>query len=204
MQDITELSEDQRDCLQELMNVSYGSATAAISEILNSFATLNIPSIQVLDSNLLKDYLNNQIKVNHPQVVSTQLINGKLAGENVFVIDKESATQITKILNESDDVENEDILDVILEITNILSSSSTSKLADLLSAEVSFSSPSIQMIDSVEEFDNRFIENYDQVIIISTELKFDEFNIRGELLILTKDESIVWMKKSLDKILEEF
>jgi len=60
------------------------------------------------------------------------------------------------------------------------------------------------MIDSVEEFDNRFIENYDQVIIISTELKFDEFNIRGELLILTKDESIVWMKKSLDKILEEF
>ena len=30
------LTEDEKDCLQELMNVAYGSATAAITEILNA------------------------------------------------------------------------------------------------------------------------------------------------------------------------
>ena len=49
------LTEDEKDCLQELMNVAYGSATAAITEILNAFANLSIPKIQIIDSNDLKE-----------------------------------------------------------------------------------------------------------------------------------------------------
>jgi chemotaxis protein CheC len=198
-----DLNEDQRDCLQELMNVSYGSATAAISEVLDSFATLNIPEIRFLPSSELESYFANQVNITYPKIFSSQLINGKLSGENIFVIDVKSANNITKILNEEEEVNEDDMLDVILEITNILSSSTTSKCAELLSTEVSFSSPSIQIINSVDKLDNTFIDNYDQVIIVSTELKFDSFDIHGELLILTKDASIVWLKESLDRVLEE-
>ena len=49
MKSIT-LTEDERDCLQELMNVAYGSATAAITEILDAFAQLSIPKIQIIDA----------------------------------------------------------------------------------------------------------------------------------------------------------
>ena len=35
-----ELTEDEKDCLQELMNVAYGSATAAITEIFDAFQNL--------------------------------------------------------------------------------------------------------------------------------------------------------------------
>ena len=45
------LTEDEKDCLQELMNVAYGSATAAITEILDAFAKLSIPKIQIINSN---------------------------------------------------------------------------------------------------------------------------------------------------------
>ena len=139
------LTEDQTDCLQELMNVAYGSATAAISDILDSFATLNIPRIKLINSSQLKDYLAKQIKVNHPQIVAAQLINGKMSGENIFVLDKKSAENMTKVFNEEDEVLKEDVSDVVLEIANILSSSTTSKLVELLSTEVFFSSPSIQV-----------------------------------------------------------
>ena len=56
------LTEDERDCLQELMNIAYGSATAAISEIISKFATLSIPKIQTIDSHELKTYLNSKLK----------------------------------------------------------------------------------------------------------------------------------------------
>ncbi len=199
-----DITEDQRDCLQELMNIAYGSATAAISEILDSFATLNIPNIKIIKAEEIKVYLAEQIKVSHPQIVATQLINGKLSGENVFVLDEQSAINMTKVFNEEDEVNDDDVSDVILEITNILSSAATSKLAQLLSTEVSFTSPSIQVIDNIDDFENDFLDDYDQVIIISTQLKFNDFDIQGEMLILTKDESIAWMKNALDVVLEEY
>lgn len=198
------LTEDQRDCLQELMNIAYGSATAAISDILDSFATLNIPQIKIIKAKDLKEYLAHQIKVNHPQIVATQLINGKLSGENVFILDEKSAINMTKVFNEEDEVSSDDVSDVVLEITNILSSATTSKLAGLLSTEVAFSSPSLQILNSIADFDNEFLEDYDQVIIISTQLKFNDFDIQGEMLILTKDDSIAWMKNALDIVLEEY
>ena len=51
-----EFNEDERDCLQELMNIAYGGATAAISEILDAFATLNVPKIKILPALELKNY----------------------------------------------------------------------------------------------------------------------------------------------------
>ena len=85
------LTEDEKDCLQELMNVAYGSATAAITEILNAFAKLSIPKIQIINANDLKAYLSKELNLDVEHLVSLQQINGTLCGENMFVIDKQSA-----------------------------------------------------------------------------------------------------------------
>ena len=70
------LTEDEKDCLQELMNVAYGSATAAISEILDAFAKLSIPKIQIINASDLKNYLSDELKLNEEYLVSLQQING--------------------------------------------------------------------------------------------------------------------------------
>ncbi|MDD2291996.1 MAG: hypothetical protein PHV52_06945 [Aliarcobacter sp.] len=79
MKSIT-LTEDERDCLQELMNVAYGSATAAITEILDAFAQLSIPKIQIINADELKDYLSNELNLDVEHLVSLQQINGTLCG----------------------------------------------------------------------------------------------------------------------------
>ena len=118
--DIT-LTEDEKDCLQELMNVAYGSATAAISDILNAFATLSIPNIKIINADELNVYLSSELNLDVEHIVSLQQINGIVSGENMFVIDKESAKNIAyKFGLEEDEVNDEEIADVVLEITNIL------------------------------------------------------------------------------------
>ncbi len=201
---LLELNEDERDCLQELMNVAYGSATAAISQIIDAFATLKIPMIQIIHPSELKTYLVEKLHIEDSQFIATQLISGEIAGESLFMIDVDSATNLTCEFNEEDEATDEDISEVVLEITNILSSATIGKLSQQLETSVSFSPPTVQKIESLDALDNRFIDKYQQIIIISTELEFEEQKIRGELLILTKDESLIWIKDALNKILDEF
>ena len=201
--DIT-LTEDEKDCLQELMNVAYGSATAAITEILDAFAKLSIPKIQIINESELKTYLSNELNLEVEHLVSLQQINGTLCGENMFVIDKQSAKNIAyKFGLEEDEVNDEEIADVVLEITNILSSSTISKLAEDIDTNVSFSAPTIKTLTSIDQLKNLFISKYEKVIIISTQLKFEDLDINAELFIFTTDNSILYIKEKLNKILDE-
>ncbi len=198
------LNEDEKDCLQELMNIAYGSATAAITEILDAFATLSIPKIEIIKTKELKDYLSKEVCLNFSHFVCMQQINGVISGENLFVIDKESAYNIAlKFGLEEEEITDNELSDIILEITNILSSSTISKLAEDIQATVSFSPPDVKILDTISKLDNQFIEKYQNVIIISTRLKFEDLDIDGELLILTTDKSIDYIKKIVNKILEE-
>lgn len=202
-QNIT-LTEDEKDCLQELMNIAYGSATAAITEILDAFAKLSIPKIQIINAEELKPYLSDELNFNEEHLVALQQINGTLNGENMFLIDKKSATNMAQKFGLTQDEINEDeICDITLEITNILSSSTISKLAEDIETCVSFSAPSIKIIKSIDELNNIFINKYQKVIIISTKLEFVDLNINGELFILTTDDSILFIKEKLNKILDE-
>ncbi len=199
-----ELTEDEKDCLQELMNVAYGSATAAITEIFDAFAKLSIPTIQIINAVDLKDYLAKELNFKDEHFVASQQINGPLSGENMFIIDKKSATNMSiKFGFNDDEILDEDICDITLEITNILSSSTISKLAEDIDTNVSFSAPTIKTINSIKELNNLFISNYKKVIIISTKLEFGDLNIHGELFILTTDNSILFIKDKLNKILDE-
>ena len=198
------LTEDEKDCLQELMNVAYGSATAAITEILDAFAKLSIPKIQIINASELKIYLSNELNLEVEHLVSLQQINGTLCGENMFVIDKQSAKNIAyKFGLEEDEVNDEEIADVVLEITNILSSSTISKLAEDIDTNVSFSAPTIKTLTSIDQLKNLFISKYEKVIIISTQLKFEDLDINAELFIFTTDNSILYIKEKLNKILDE-
>ena len=205
MSNNVEFNEDEKDCLQELMNIAYGSATAAISEILNAFATLNVPDIKIIDPVDLQEYFMNKLYIKDEQYVATQLLSGKLSGENLFLLDTQSAINLAHEFDlEDDEINEEELFDIVLEVTNILSSAMIGKLADELGTTVSFSPPSVRKLNSIDELDSKYIDNYHKIIIISTELMFEKQKIKGEILLLTKDNSIEWMKESLNKILDEF
>lgn len=199
------LTEDEKDCLQELMNIAYGSATAAISAIIEKFATLSIPKIEIIDSDILKQYLNEKLQTSNKLYVSNQLFNGQISGENIFLIDEDSAIKLSKEFGlEDDEICEDEIKDIVLEITNILSSTVTGKLAELLESSVSYSTPHNTIIASLNELDNRFESEYSHIITISTDLNFKEQMIHGELLVLTKSESSDYLKNALNNFLENY
>jgi len=196
MQEIT-LTEDEKDVLQELMNVAYGNATAVVAEMLEAFATLSIPNIKVIQT---KELLNEfQTLKNDSYFFSTQAFVGEFSGESAFFINEQSAQNLAFHL----ELENEeDLDDAILELTNVLTSSLTTRLAQEMDTQVKFSLPSISKIPLNQIENAKAFQLYDQVIVIDTQLNFKDQKINGEIFILTKDGSIEWLKNRLNTILE--
>lgn len=193
----TLLSDDEKDVLQELMNIAYGSATAVIADMLDAFASLSIPKIEVLST---CELLNKFHKLeNSSYFFSTQAFIGEFSGESAFFIDKESANNLFKHL----ELENsEDLDDAILELTNILASSLITKLVQEIGTQVSYSLPTMTEVALCELANNETLKHYTEVIVIDTTLNFKEQQINGQIFILTEDGSIKWLRKRLNKILE--
>lgn len=199
------LNEDERDCLQELMNISYGEATAAIAKVIHQYATLDIPHIRSASSEEFKEYFLDKFDNNNIYYVSNQQIDGTLSGENMFVMDKHSVTNLAKEFElEENEINEDELKDVFLDISNLLTSTTLSKLAELIDARILFAPPSSKIIQTVDNLDNRYETQYQHIIIISTMIRFKEKDIEGELLIISKDDAFVYMKSALNKILEEY
>ncbi|MEN4053059.1 MULTISPECIES: chemotaxis protein CheX [Sulfurimonas] len=192
------LTEDEKDVLQELMNIAYGSATAVVADMLEAFASLSIPNIKIMTTEeLFKTFAALK---NSSYFFSTQAFSGEFNGESAFFINEESANNLAKHLElESRD----DLDDAILELTNVLTSSLTTKLAQEMETEVSFSLPNILKVPLEEIEDVVTFQLYSQVIVIDTDLNFEDQKINGKIFILTKDESISWLKTKLNTILEQ-
>jgi len=192
-----DLTEDEKDVLQELMNVAYGNATAVVADMLDAFASLSIPRIKIMQTNELLATFAELKRESY--FFSTQAFNGNFSGENAFFINQESANNLAKHL----ELENsEDLDDAILELTNVLTSSLTTKLSQEMNTEVSFSLPTLSKIIPQEISKTATFQHYSQVIVIDTDLNFEDQQIHGKIFILTKDESIQWLKTKLNSILE--
>ncbi|XPV68617.1 MAG: chemotaxis protein CheX [Halarcobacter sp.] len=198
------LNEDQVDCLQELMNIAYGSATASLAEIIGKNAKLGIPNIKTFNSQEFQNYCDKKFD-DHGCYLVNQKIDGTLSGENLFIMDKKSTTNLAKEFGLSDEeITDSELRDIVLEITNIISSTTLSKLASLMDASIIFSPPSIKKIESILNFSDKYKTQYKFIIVISTEIIFEQQNIYGELIIMSKDESVFYMKNALDRLLKEF
>ena len=190
------LTEDEKDVLQELMNVAYGDATAVVAEMIDAFASLSIPNIKVEKTSKLLEEL--QILQGESYFFATQAFAGEFSGESAFFIDNTSAENLASHLGLDED---EDLDDAILELTNVLTSSLTTRLAKEMQTEVKFSLPSISKLPHDEVLVNESFQEYSQVIVIDTQLNFQDQKINGEIFILTKDNSIEWLKNQLNSIL---
>jgi len=201
------IDNDIKEALEELINISYGSATAAIADLFDSFAQLKVPGIQVVPVEEVEHAVLGKNNHEPDLYITTQMFTGTFKGEILFVIDKQSAYNMQTLIclleevcidQEENDTENRQS---ILEIANILGASCIGKLAELLDSVVSFLPPSI-------ELDNRLLMGrekvgYSKVLIISTLLEFEEKQITGQLFILFDDEMFVWLEKSLYAFIEE-
>jgi chemotaxis protein CheC len=197
--------EDEQDFLQELLNISFGAATAIISNMLETFATLHIPQIKLLDVEEIQEYINNKFENNNEYFVFSQQFRGDMEGESIFISNFNSVKHLSVIMNDEDeDTEDvEEIIDLSSELMNIINSATIKDMAKHLGEEVFFAQPSVKNVKSNDIVKSTNLVEYRTVIVVSTVLDFEKENIKGTLYILLKPKTIELIKKAAQEFFEE-
>ncbi|MDO9305036.1 MAG: chemotaxis protein CheC [Sulfuricurvum sp.] len=198
-----EFSGDHLDVLRELMNIAVGNATASIADLLQAFGTMHIPKIAISDIKGLKQYMHETIPSESSHYVTKQLFGGPLGGEFIFVITDEVAINLGNHLYDVEAPNDADIYDAVIELTNILSATMISRLTEELNIKVQFFLPSTEIISGNDLIYLEETAEYSQIIIISTQMEFQNQNINGHIFILAKDAMIQSLKDLIDQKLEE-
>ena len=200
---IEEFSSDHLDVLKELMNIAMGNATASIADLLQAFGTMHIPHLTITDMDGLKNQIDHTISADEKYYVTKQLFGGIIGGEFIFVMTDESAANLGHYLYDVSQPNDADIMDAVIELTNILSSTIISRLTEELNTKVQFFAPSTEIISGNHIIGQDETLNYHKIIIVSTEMEFQSHKISGYIFILARDETITRLRELIDQKLEE-
>ncbi len=207
---------EEKDILQEVMNIAFGNATADLAELIDIHTILSVPDIQLINFNKLADYLKESIPQNQANSVAGQKFWGDFNGSGLLFLPSGSERTLSKFLNlprfdQADSADDSKTLDdnmksgLLLEISNILIGACVGKISDLLDTMVSYTPPELL---SLEKTDYTFLlKHFDaeqRAIVMKTVFQFEQQNINGLLLIMTNDKSIGWLKKALHSFLEAY
>lgn len=199
-----QLNEDQIDCLGELINVAYGKATARVADIMGAFATMRPPQIAVIDRERFRELLQQACSSATSCYLARQIFMGDVSGEVVFLLDEASATNITAYLQAQLGSDDSDDDDVLLELGNIVTAAMMNELCSQMEARVTLGEPELHRLSELPESSQGAAPAaFDHVIKIETEIEFAEQQIHGRIFILTHGQCFEWIRRTLDRMLDE-
>lgn len=144
-----ELTLHQRDALTELINIGYGRAASALSELTGYRISLEVPSVSMHEIDSIAPVLERVISIDVASV--NQVFTGPISGNAMLLMDEESALTLSQLLIEdrtSSRVLDSSARETITEVGNILLNACLGVFGNLLRVQVTFAVPRLN-IESV-------------------------------------------------------
>jgi chemotaxis protein CheC len=207
----THISEEEKDILQEIMNIAFGKAAADLAEVINIFVVLSVPDIRIIKAVDLPDYIRTEFSEFSNISIVEQNFWGGFKGNALLVFKADAGKELIALLGDSGDPTHEsefgDILEneTLIEVGNILIGACVGKVAELLQDVVTYSPPRIIFEDhSSVSMPKALFDPSNSAIILKTVFSFNERNVNGFLFLITSDNSVVWLKKALADFMDQY
>ncbi|SEK27133.1 chemotaxis protein CheC [Atopomonas hussainii] len=200
---LTVLSEDQRDALQELMNVAMGQSADRLARLTGTFVTLSVPRVHAVTQTLDKVLTDLGIG-DEPQLVTRQSFLGKLRGEVLVCFAVSGAGELAELMGyENNDVASGD--ELLMDVTNILTGACINGLAAQIQAMVSFGAPSLMARAKAlrEVLAEQIAQGY-QSLVLEVRFEVASHSFTCDLLVCITDDSVAVVIEAVDKLLSEF
>ncbi|WP_195962683.1 flagellar motor switch phosphatase FliY [Clostridium tyrobutyricum] len=174
---VTELSDIEKDLLGEVGNISMGSASTALSTIINQPVNITTPVVTVTTLNELKD----EFKV--PNIALEVKYTSGIVGENLLVIAVKDAAVIANFMMGGDgnlnDGETKELSEIqesaVSEAMNQMIGSAATSMATMFMREVNISPPKSQIWTDVTEPLTEAISPDEPIVRVSFSLKIGNF-----------------------------
>jgi flagellar motor switch protein FliN/FliY len=198
--DSTQLTPMQKDALGEIGNISYGTASTALSELLNKRVVIDTPTVTLTTQKELKEQ--------HPipyVLVEVDYKNG-LMGSNVLILKVNDAAVIADLMMGKDGTNPKQKLDQIElsavgESMNQMVGNAATSLSTLFRQRIDVDPPRIKVVDLASDGETiiRDLELDSQVVVVSFKLQIDGL-VDSELMLVISYELGIELA---EKLIEE-
>jgi len=183
-----ELTLNQRDAVTELINIGYGRAAGALSELTGYRITLEVPEVTMHEIDAIGPLLEARINLDVASV--NQVFSGPVSGNALLLLDEASALILSRLLGDEhtvSEVFDTNAQEIITEVGNIVLNACLGVFGNLLHIHVSFSVPRLH-IESVTRVLRTVINNSDEALryglMIHTRFHVKAGNVTGYMVIV--------------------
>ena len=198
-----ELTTAQNDALTELINIGYGRAAGALSELTGYRIMLEVPQVAMHDIGELPGLLAPLVRGDVASV--NQVFSGPISGNALLLLDEPSALMLSRLLMDENSAPAEfdaGAREIIIEVGNILLNACLGVFGNLLQVQVSFAVPRLH-IDGVQHVLRSItIESQEKLryaLMIHTQFRLRASNVTGYLVIILGITSLDRMLQELAK-----
>lgn len=203
-----ELSELQLDALRELMNIGFGQAAAALSEVIDLRVVLTVPKVLFLMPEEIAAFIESEVMETSSFSMVEQFFFGHFEGTSFLLLPEDEGRKLAGLFGAeggalSPDVEFGSLeRDTVVEIGNIIIGACVGKIAEMLNDQVTFQAP--RFVSSPAEratIEKHFAGRKNLALVFKTIFHFESQDVFGFLFLVASEGSFTWMRKAVDEYL---
>lgn len=196
------LSEDYRDCLQEVTNVAMGQAGDRLARLLDTFVVLSIPHIEVMSPADIAMALHSIDSSDSVSGVCQGFIGGGIAGEAVLLFNDTSFSDLARLLKYDDELDEQAERELLMDTTNVLFGACLKGIAEQIDMTFGFGPPTVLgQHQQLNEFFDPKTALWKHALVTEINYKLEGYNVNCDLLLILTEDSIDLLCKKLDYLL---
>lgn len=197
------LSEDQRDCYQEIANVAMGQAADRLARLLNTFVTLPIPQIGIIESSDMRMAIQNIDSSSSVSAVCQGFAGSGITGETLLVFNDHCFTELAALHDHKGPITRQVELELLMDTASILAGVCVKGIGEQLEVPFNQSHPVILgqhcSIDELLHTESRI---WKSSLAIDLHYSIENANIDCNLLVLFTDKSVDLLNNKINFLLE--
>jgi len=193
MSNTISLNEDQRDALQELMNISMGQAANSLAHLIETKIGISIPKISAVTPSELFSLINRSENAYYTR----QSFLGDIQGEVMAVVSESGLTEVASLLEYEAPLSKSDVEETILELSNILAGACLAGLSNQLELATNLNMPTLFSPNKAS-----FVElNWQHSLVMEVQFDIELSSFSMRVVFCLDRTSLIKLTDTIDELL---
>jgi len=200
---LVDLTEDQRDCYQEITNVAMGQAADRLARLLNVYVILPIPKVNMISASELHMALAGANTSDDVSAVCQGFIGSGIAGEALLVFNDASFADLAQLMKYKGPLDRHGELELLMDVSSVLIGACLHGIGEQLELHFNQGHPVVLgqhcHVDDLVKSGNH---QWSQTLAIEIHYEIENMNINCDLLLLFTEDSVAKINQQVDYLLD--
>lgn len=193
MNKLISLTEDQRDALQELMNISMGQAANSLAHLIETKIGISIPNIVAVTP----EELYTMVQHEKDSFYTRQSFLGDIHGEVMSILSQQGLAEVAELMEYEQPLSEADVEETILELSNILAGACLAGLSEQLELTTNLQMPTL--FEPQKTSFSQLGWKHTLVMEVKFDVQISSFTMR--VVFCLDDSSLVKLTQTIDELL---